>query len=111
MPVLLQQIRALIPAREEIVVVSPDAGGVERARAFAKRLEASIAIGDKRREKKDVAEVTRIVGEVEGQTAVIVDDIVSHRRLARADRRGAARRGREARAGGDHAPGARGPGR
>jgi ribose-phosphate pyrophosphokinase len=77
MPVLLQQIRALIPAREEIVVVSPDAGGVERARAFAKRLEASIAIGDKRREKKDVAEVTRIVGEVEGQTAVIVDDIVS----------------------------------
>ena len=77
MPVLLQQIRALIPAREEIVVVSPDAGGVERARAFAKRLEASIAIGDKRREKKDIAEVTRIVGEVEGQTAVIVDDIVS----------------------------------
>ena len=40
MPVLLQQIRALVPAREEIVVVSPDAGGVERARAFAKRLEA-----------------------------------------------------------------------
>jgi ribose-phosphate pyrophosphokinase len=77
MPVLLQQIRALVPPREEIVVVSPDAGGVERARAFAKRLDASIAIGDKRREKKDVAEVTRIVGDVEGQTAVIVDDIVS----------------------------------
>jgi ribose-phosphate pyrophosphokinase len=77
MPVLLQQIRAIVPAREEIVVVSPDAGGVERARAFAKRLEASIAIGDKRREKKDVAEVTRIVGDVSGQTAVIVDDIVS----------------------------------
>jgi ribose-phosphate pyrophosphokinase len=77
MPVLLQQIRALVPPREEIVVVSPDAGGVERARAFAKRLDASIAIGDKRREKKDVAEVTRIVGEVDGATAVIVDDIVS----------------------------------
>jgi ribose-phosphate pyrophosphokinase len=77
MPVLLQQIRALVPAREEIVVVSPDAGGVERARAFAKRLEATIAIGDKRREKKDIAEVTRIVGDVDGQTAVIVDDIVS----------------------------------
>ena len=58
-------------------VVSPDAGGVERARAFAKRLDASIAIGDKRREKKDVAEVTRIVGEVDGKVAVIVDDIVS----------------------------------
>jgi len=77
MPVLLQQIRALVPPRDEIVVVSPDAGGVERARAFAKRLDASIAIGDKRREKKDVAEVTRIVGEVDGKTAVIVDDIVS----------------------------------
>ena len=77
MPVLLQQIRALVPPREDIVVVSPDAGGVERARAFAKRLEATIAIGDKRREKKDVAEVTRIVGDVDGQTAVIVDDIVS----------------------------------
>jgi ribose-phosphate pyrophosphokinase len=77
MPVLLQQIRALVPPRDEIVVVSPDAGGVERARAFAKRLDATIAIGDKRREKKDVAEVTRIVGDVEGQTAVIVDDIVS----------------------------------
>ncbi len=77
MPVLLQQIRALVPAREEIVVVSPDAGGVERARAFAKRLDASIAIGDKRRERKDIAEVTRIVGEVDGATCVIVDDIVS----------------------------------
>ena len=77
MPVLLQQIRALVPPRDEIVVVSPDAGGVERARAFAKRLDATIAIGDKRREKKDVAEVTRIVGDVDGQTAVIVDDIVS----------------------------------
>ena len=77
MPVLLQQIRTLVPPREEVVVVSPDAGGVERARAFAKRLEASIAIGDKRREKKDIAEVTRIVGDVDGKTAVIVDDIVS----------------------------------
>jgi len=77
MPVLLQQIRTLVPAREEVVVVSPDAGGVERARAFAKRLEASIAIGDKRRDRKDIAEVTRIVGEVDGKTAVIVDDIVS----------------------------------
>jgi len=77
MPVLLQQIRALVPPRDGIVVVSPDAGGVERARAFAKRLDATIAIGDKRRERKDVAEVTRIVGDVDGQTAVIVDDIVS----------------------------------
>ena len=77
MPVLLQQIRTLVPPREEVVVVSPDAGGVERARAFAKRLEATIAIGDKRRDRKDIAEVTRIVGDVDGKTAVIVDDIVS----------------------------------
>ncbi len=77
MPVLLQQIRALVPSRDEVVVVSPDAGGVERARAFAKRLDASIAIGDKRRERKDIAEVTRIVGDVDDKTAVIVDDIVS----------------------------------
>jgi len=77
MPVLLQQIRALVPPRDEIVVVSPDAGGVERARAFAKRLDATIAIGDKRREKKDVADDARHLGDVDGQTAVIVDDIVS----------------------------------
>ncbi|MBM4334454.1 MAG: ribose-phosphate pyrophosphokinase [Deltaproteobacteria bacterium] len=77
MPVLLQQIRTLVPPSDEVVVVSPDAGGVERARAFAKRLDATIAIGDKRRERKDIAEVTRIVGDVDGKTAVIVDDIVS----------------------------------
>jgi len=75
MPVFLDYIRQ--KAIQDLVVVSPDAGGVERARAFAKRLEATIAIGDKRREKKDVAEVTRIVGDVADQTAVIVDDIVS----------------------------------
>jgi ribose-phosphate pyrophosphokinase len=62
---------------QDLTVVSPDAGGVERARAFAKRLDAAIAIGDKRRERKDIAEVTRIVGDVDGKTAVIVDDIVS----------------------------------
>lgn len=59
-----------------LTVVSPDAGGVERARAYAKRLEATLAIVDKRRDTPNVAEVHRVVGDVEGRTALIVDDIV-----------------------------------
>ena len=59
-----------------LTVISPDAGGVERARAFAKRLEAALAIVDKRREQPNVAEVHHVIGEVEGRTALIVDDIV-----------------------------------
>jgi ribose-phosphate pyrophosphokinase len=59
-----------------LTVVSPDAGGVERARAYAKRLEATLAIVDKRRDQPNVAEVHHVVGEVEGRTALIVDDIV-----------------------------------
>jgi ribose-phosphate pyrophosphokinase len=61
---------------EDLVVVSPDAGGVERARAYAKRLEASLAIVDKRRESPNVAEVHHVIGDVEGRTALIVDDMV-----------------------------------
>jgi ribose-phosphate pyrophosphokinase len=77
MPVLLDEVRRLVPRDEPIVVVSPDAGGVERVRAFAKRLEhAPIAIADKRREQPNVAEVLRIVGEVKGRTAIVLDDIV-----------------------------------
>ena len=73
---LLDELQPLIPRGEAVSVVSPDAGGVERARAFAKRIHADLAIADKRRERANVAEVTRIVGEVEGKTAIIVDDIV-----------------------------------
>ncbi|MFH1091788.1 MAG: ribose-phosphate pyrophosphokinase, partial [Pseudomonadota bacterium] len=58
------------------VIVSPDAGGVERARAYAKRLKCSIAIVDKRREEANVAKAMNIVGEVKGKTAIIVDDMV-----------------------------------
>ena len=61
---------------EDLVVVSPDAGGVERARAYAKRLDASLAIVDKRRDQPNVAEVHNVIGDVEGRTALIVDDIV-----------------------------------
>jgi ribose-phosphate pyrophosphokinase len=58
------------------VVVSPDAGGVERARAFAKRLGLGLAIIDKRRNGPNVAEVMHIVGDVQGRTALIVDDMI-----------------------------------
>ncbi|MFQ5697441.1 MAG: ribose-phosphate pyrophosphokinase [Myxococcota bacterium] len=76
MPVLLGEVRDRVPRGEPITVVSPDAGGVERARAFAKRLDAKLAIADKRRERANVAEVFRIVGDVRDRTAVIIDDIV-----------------------------------
>jgi len=58
------------------VAVSPDAGGVERARAYAKRLNAGLAIIDKRREKPNQSEVMNIIGDVSGKTAIIVDDMI-----------------------------------
>ncbi len=58
------------------VFVSPDAGGVERTRAYSKRLNAGLAIVDKRREKANVSEVMNVIGEVEGKDCIIVDDIV-----------------------------------
>ena len=73
-PLLLKHIRGHFS--DNLVIVSPDAGGVERARAFAKRLDASLAIIDKRRDVPNVAEAMNIIGEVEGKTAVILDDMV-----------------------------------
>lgn len=61
---------------EEVVVVSPDHGGVTRARRMADRLKTPIAIIDKRRPKPNVAEVMNIVGDIEGKTAIIIDDII-----------------------------------
>jgi ribose-phosphate pyrophosphokinase len=61
---------------DSLLVVSPDVGGVVRARAFAKRLECDLAIIDKRRPKANVSEVMHIIGEVEGRSCVIMDDIV-----------------------------------
>ncbi|HEY3176084.1 MAG TPA: ribose-phosphate pyrophosphokinase [Candidatus Polarisedimenticolia bacterium] len=60
----------------DLVIVSPDAGGVERARAFAKRLRATLAIVDKRRDESGVAQLMHLIGEVEGMNCLIVDDIV-----------------------------------
>ncbi|MFQ5477964.1 MAG: ribose-phosphate pyrophosphokinase [Candidatus Binatia bacterium] len=74
-PVLLPHISELVGKRD-MAVVSPDAGGVERARAFAKRLDASLAIIDKRRVRANQVEEMRIIGDVEGCVAVIVDDMI-----------------------------------
>lgn len=61
---------------ENLVIVSPDAGGVERARAFAKRLKASLAIIDKRRESANVSKVMHVIGDVKNRDAVILDDMI-----------------------------------
>jgi ribose-phosphate pyrophosphokinase len=76
MPVLIEQLRAEGFVGSDTVVISPDAGGVERARAFSKRLGAGLAIIDKRRPAPNVSEVMNIVGDVRGKKAVIVDDII-----------------------------------
>ncbi len=73
-PVLLDHLEK--QKYEDLMVVSPDVGGVVRARAFAKRLECDLAIIDKRRPKANVSEVMNIIGEVQGRTCVIMDDIV-----------------------------------
>lgn len=61
---------------EDLTVVSPDAGGVERARAFAKRVNAPLAIIDKRRDEPNVAEIMNIIGEVEGRNCILIDDLI-----------------------------------
>ena len=73
-PVMLDAIREIAP--DNLTIVSPDAGGVERARAIAKRLQAELAIADKRRVAANEAEVLRIIGDVEGRNVVILDDII-----------------------------------
>jgi ribose-phosphate pyrophosphokinase len=61
---------------KDLVVVSPDAGGVERARAFAKRLQANLAIIDKRREGPNQTQIMNIIGDVEGRSALLLDDMI-----------------------------------
>ncbi len=73
-PVLLEAIRHRFEGN--MAIISPDAGGVERARAYAKRLDATLAIVDKRREAANVAKVMNVVGDVKDRTCVIVDDTV-----------------------------------
>ena len=73
-PVLLDAIRKL--ELDDLVIVSPDVGGLTRARAIAKRLEASLAVIDKRRTGKNETEILNVVGEVEGKDVLILDDII-----------------------------------
>ena len=73
-PVLLDYISK--GGGQDLVVVSPDAGGVERARAFAKRLQAGLAIIDKRREGPNQAQIMNIIGDVEGRNALLLDDMI-----------------------------------
>jgi ribose-phosphate pyrophosphokinase len=74
-PVLLEYLRDRVGHRE-VTVVSPDAGGVERARAFAKRLDAGLAIIDKRRTRPNEVAEMQIIGDVAGRVAVLVDDMI-----------------------------------
>jgi ribose-phosphate pyrophosphokinase len=75
LPVMMEYFRENYHG-EDMVIVSPDAGGVERARAYSKRLKATLAIIDKRRDDPNVSEVMNIIGEVEGKTAIILDDMI-----------------------------------
>jgi ribose-phosphate pyrophosphokinase len=74
-PVMVRDIQERMD-HQNVMVVSPDVGGVVRARAFAKRIDAPLAIVDKRRERPGESEVMNIIGDVEGRTCVLVDDIV-----------------------------------
>lgn len=75
-PTLARAWRDQFGTGEDFVAVSPDAGGVERCRAFAKRIEASIAIIDKRRSGPNEAKALHLIGEVKGKTAIIIDDMI-----------------------------------
>ncbi len=75
MPALLDQ-HLKAHYSNDVVVVSPDAGGVERARAYSKRIGGSLAIIDKRREKANVSEVMNIIGDVQGKRCLILDDMI-----------------------------------
>jgi len=73
-PIIIDDIKTRFT--DDLVVVSPDAGGVERARAYAKRLDAGLAIVDKRRSAPNQAKAMAIIGDVEGKTAIVIDDMV-----------------------------------
>ncbi|MBL7716410.1 MAG: ribose-phosphate pyrophosphokinase [Bdellovibrionales bacterium] len=75
-PVIVDHLKKEMAGMGELVLVSPDAGGVERARAYAKRLDATVAMIDKRRTGPNVAKAMNIVGDVEGKVAIILDDMI-----------------------------------
>jgi ribose-phosphate pyrophosphokinase len=73
-PVILQDVKPRFG--DDLVVVSPDAGGTERARAYAKRLKAGLAVLDKRRSEANVSQVMHVIGEVKGKVCVLIDDMI-----------------------------------
>lgn len=73
-PVIFNYIKSTFP--DDVIMVSPDAGGVERTRAFAKRLNSGLAIIDKRRDKPNECEAMHVIGDVQGKTAILMDDMV-----------------------------------
>jgi ribose-phosphate pyrophosphokinase len=75
-PVLAQDIRENFPKSRDLMIVSPDVGGVVRARALASRLQADLAIVDKRRSGPGVSEVMNIIGDVKGRRCILFDDII-----------------------------------
>jgi ribose-phosphate pyrophosphokinase len=76
-PVMIEYMKSMKEQAEaDMIIVSPDAGGVERARAFAKRLGMGLGIVDKRRDKPNQARAMNVIGDVQGKRAVIVDDMV-----------------------------------
>ncbi len=76
-PVMLDHMRRRFDGNtHDVVIVSPDAGGVERARAYSKRLGTTLCIVDKRRLQANVAEIMNVIGDVHGRTAVLLDDMI-----------------------------------
>jgi ribose-phosphate pyrophosphokinase len=73
-PVIIEYLARL--NSEKLTIVSPDAGGAERARAYAKRLDAELAVIDKRRTEDGSAEVMNVIGDVQGRTCILQDDII-----------------------------------
>lgn len=76
LPVIVDHLKTIFANGDEVVMVSPDAGGVERARAYAKRMNASVAMIDKRRTGPNVAKAMNLIGSVEGKIAIILDDMI-----------------------------------
>src|SRR6266849_205235 len=77
-PVFLEDMRKNFPDPGDVVIVSPDAGGVERARAYSKRLNTSLAIIDKRRSRPNASEVMNLIGDVRNRTAILLDYMVAY---------------------------------
>jgi len=75
-PVLINYIKNKNYDPDDLVLVSPDAGGVERTRSYAKLLNCPIAIVDKRRQEHNVAEIENLIGDVKGKTAILIDDMI-----------------------------------